>query len=81
MACHFHRTYVGRVILRPDVIVLQDPGGVEDIDKWLARCIQCPGCVGHTIVHRRAVEIGGAVEIVVGVLNLLHHSLGGIASV
>lgn len=76
MACHLHSTYVGRVVLWSDVVVLKNTGGVEYVDKGLTRCIQCPCRVRHAIVHYRVVEVGVAIEVVVGILNLLHKPLG-----
>lgn len=76
MARHFDGTYVSRMPLRPNIIVLQDTGGVEYPDKWAACHVECSRCVCHTIIYGRGTEVGIAVEVVIGVLDLLHQPLG-----
>lgn len=51
MARHLDRSHVSRMVLRPNIIVLQDSGRVEDLHKRLAGRVQCARDVGHPIEH------------------------------
>lgn len=61
---------VGGVVLRADVVVLQDSARVEEVHEGLAGRVQVPGPVRHAIVDHGARQVGGRVEVVINGLNL-----------
>lgn len=62
---HFDSADIGRVPLRPDVVVLHDAGRVEVVDEGLGLLPRLGRLLGDAVVDGRVAEVGVRVEPVV----------------
>lgn len=74
---------VGGVVLRADVVVLQDAARVEQVQERLAALgpVEVPRAVRHAVVDQGARQVRGRVEVVVDGADLRLEAVGGAGEV